>query len=212
MSEEERERLLDRLLRRPDLPSKVINGLDWGSFESSTGKRVSVNVRTEYPAIAGKLAYRYRCQLALAVSILCPGVEGPGAARNALWKDVDLKAGLWKVHHAHVYPGRKSRRGRTTTFQVRIPARAVEAFRKAWEIRDGMLLLSTIVKPNGLPLAWGRGEYEWPLPPPPGRNALVFPGRKPRDPRIPEHAFREMLKRMDVRELPRALVQAGGRG
>ena len=163
-----------------------------------------------YPRAAKKLAYQRRVQLALAVSILCPEVEGPGAARLARWRDVDLLSGRWTIPLAHVYAGRRSRVGRARSICVTVPPDAVGLLKEARDLRDGMCLLLSLVRPVECSLEEARRKFKWPRRPRgPGQGSLVFSGRTSGEP-IPEHAFRYMLKGMGVYLPPTYLVRTGG--
>ena len=87
--------------------------------------------------------------ISLAVAILCDGVEGPGAARLARWRDIDLASRRWTIYLAHGAPGRKSRRRRVASVAGELPPRAVEVFEEARELRDGLRL----VRSEDFPLA-----------------------------------------------------------
>ena len=198
--------VLERLLAPPSISCRARGRLAWGE-DSKRRRRLKLEIL--YPDFAAGLAYQRRIQLALAVAILCDGVEGPGAARLARWRNIDLESRRWTVYLAHGTPGRKSRRGRMASVAVELPPRAVKVFEEARELRDGMCLLLDLVRPVHCSLAEARRTFGWPRrPAPPGPRALVFPGRTPREP-ISEHAFRHLLQTMGVTERPGALCKAG---
>ena len=198
--------VLERLLAPPSISCRDRGRLAWGE-DLATGRRL--DLETLYPAFAAKMAYQRRVRLALAVAILCDGVEGPGAARLARWRDIDLASRRWTVYLAHGTPGRKSRRGRMASVAVELPARAVEVFEEARALRDGLRLLLDLVHPEHYSPAEARRTFQYPRrPPPPGPRALVFPGRTPHEP-IPEHAFRYLLRTMGVAARPGALCEVG---
>ncbi len=198
--------VLERLLAPPSISYRDRDRLAWGR-DLKAGRRLKLE--TLYPDFAAELACQRRIQLALAVAILCDGVEGPGAARLARWRDIDLARRRWTVYPAHGAPGRKSRRGRMASVAVELPPRAVEVFEEARALRDGLRLLLDLVRPVHCSPAEARRTFRWPRrPPPPGPRALVFPGRTPCKP-IPEHAFRYLLQTMGVAERPGALCEAG---
>lgn len=172
----------------------------------------------DFQRAAAEVARKRRVRLALAVSVLC-GV-GPGAARLARWRDLELDAepAEWFVPRPHVVAARRSpdtlarlammergsERAREDAEahgeleQVSVPPEAAHVFRQAREVGDGWGLLREVAPWIEEDLAIRGGEVELPRPPrPPRPGALVFPGRvfpgrKPDEP-LPEHAFRYCL-------------------
>ena len=151
--------VLERLLASPSISYRDRNRLAWGE-DLATGRRL--DLETLYPAFAAKLAYQRRVRLALAVAILCDGVAGPGAARLARWRDIDLAGRRWTVYLAHGAPGRKSRRGRMASVAVELPPRAVEASEEARALRDGLRLLLDLVHPEQYSPAEARRTFQYP--------------------------------------------------
>ncbi len=128
--------VLERLLAPPSISYR--DHLTWGrTWRGVAGW----TWRPLYPAFAAKMAYQRRVRLALAVALLCDGVEGPGAARLARWRDIDLASRRWTIYLAHGAPGRKSRRGRMASVAGELPPRAIEVFEEARELRDGLRLV-----------------------------------------------------------------------
>ena len=186
--------------------------LEWGH-----GMRYRLDPE-DFKRAAAEVACKRRVRLALAVSVLCN--VGPGAARLARWRDLELDAepAAWFVPRPHVVAARRSpdtlarlammKRGSERAREdaegfgeleeVSVPPEAVDVFRQAREVGDGWKLLRKIAPLIEAHLAIRGGEVEPPRPPrPPRPGALVFPrrvfpGREPDEP-LPEHSFRYYL-------------------
>lgn len=140
----------------------------------------------DFARAAAEVAWKRRLRLALAVSLLC-GV-GPGAARLARWRDVDLDAGLWTVPRAHFVPaqrrpGKRARARQSEAFPI--PPAADVAFRDAFQVGDGWRLLRRIAPWAEEHLAVRGGEIRLPRPPrapPPSSSPDAAPAPCPNTP------------------------------
>ena len=89
--------------------------------------------------------------------------------------------------------------------EVPLSPEAQHLFQEVRDLRDGIRLVRDCFRPDmhgGLVMADYRRQHSLPrLPPPPPKGALVFPGRNPSEP-LPAHAFRYLLRTMDISERP----------